>query len=187
MIINIRGTSGSGKSTLVRRVLECYESKSVFREEKRKQPIGYLYHRTGGKSLAVIGHYESPCGGCDTIPKMEKIFDLVRQSYAAGHDVIFEGLLISADVKRTMELFSEGLPLKVIALDTPIEVCVESINLRRRAKNPDKEDVNPKNTESKHKGVKGSMVKFEAAGMNAVFASRDEAFNIIKQELNLCQ
>ena len=105
-IINIRGTSGSGKSTLARRIMEQYPHRVVFRREGRKQPIGYLYQRdaspnTKGRQLAVIGHYETPCGGCDTIQKMDDIFQLVRDSHEAGHDVLFEGLLISADMKRT--------------------------------------------------------------------------------------
>lgn len=186
MIINIRGTSGSGKTTLVRKILELYGSKTAYKQEGRKQPIGYVYRRNGeGRSLAVIGHYETACGGCDTISKMEQIFELVRQSHAAGHDVLFEGLLISADVNRTAALHTDGLPLLVVALDVPLQTCLDSINIRRRVKNPDAPDVPSKNTESKHKGVKMSMKRLEADGVNGVTLDRDGAFERIKQELGL--
>lgn len=186
MIINIRGTSGSGKTTLVRKLLESYGSKIAFKEEGRKQPIGYLYHRRPGeegRSLAVIGHYETACGGCDTINKMEKIFELVRYSHEQGHDVVYEGLLISADVNRTAALHQEGLPLLVVALDVPLDVCLASVNERRRAKKPDAEDVNPKNTESKHKGVQQSMKRLKGLGVSGVWADRDGALALIRKEL----
>lgn len=186
MIINIRGTSGSGKSTLVRRVVELYGSRISYKEPGRKQPIGYTYNRRGeGRPLAVIGHYETPCGGCDTIPKMDRIFELVRQAHAQGQDVIFEGLLIAADVNRTVALHTDGLPLRVIALDVPLEVCLDSVNQRRRAKNPDKPDVNPKNTKSKHKGVKASVERLRSAGVQVEWADREAAFEAIRRELGI--
>lgn len=213
MIINIRGTSGSGKTTLVRRVIELYGSKIAFKEPDRKQPIGYLYARKlgdKGKSLAIIGHYETTCGGCDTISKMEKIFELVRTATAAGHDVIYEGLLISADVVRTAALHQDGLPLKVIALDVPLEVCLDSVNGRRQrayqerlarvtAENEvlaakgrkllelpeERGDVNPANTASKFKGVQQSMKRLLDLGINAQLADRDAAFQLIREELSI--
>lgn len=190
MIINIRGTSGSGKSTLVRNVLACYESRTVFKEPSRRQPIGYLYHRRKtlgqpGRSLAVVGHYETACGGCDTIPNLERTFELVRQSHAAGHDVLFEGLLISSEVNRTVALHTDGLPLQIIALDTPLDICIESINQRRWAKNPDKPPVATKNTTSKHRAVELSMKRFKEAGLDACWLSRMLALDHVKKELGL--
>lgn len=193
MIINIRGTSGSGKSTLARKVMALYGNRVAYKREGRKQPIGYLYRRppnsphqvSAGRGLAVIGHYETPCGGCDTIQKMDDIFQLVRDADAQGHDVLFEGLLISADMKRTLALHEEGLDLKVIALDVDIDTCIASVNERRWAKSPDKPGVNPKNTISKHKGVKSSMKKLGEAGVPATFCNRDEALLLIRELLHV--
>lgn len=193
MIINIRGTSGSGKSTLVRKLMSCYDQKVAYKEEGRRQPIGYVLSRPSGRSLAVIGHYETTCGGCDTISKMEHIFELVKKSASLGMDVVFEGLLISADVNRTVELWkwvedyggpSDGSML-VVALDVPLQVCLDSVNARRHARNPDLPPVNPRNTESKHKGVQQSMRRLEAAGVPAVSLDRDAALARIKAELGL--
>lgn len=211
MIVNIRGTSGSGKTTLVRRVLELYRSKSAVRIPDRKRPIGYIYqHPAGGRPLAVIGHYETACGGCDTITDQDHIYELVRKSHAAGMDVLYEGLLISAEVNRAVKLHQDGLPLLVVALDTPLDVCLASINQRRQAdfdrrlekaeaENSEraakgrklielpepKGEVNPKNTASKFSGVKTSMKRLDEAGVRAVWADRDGGLEIIKKELGL--
>lgn len=189
MIINIRGTSGSGKSTLVRRVMELYGGpKVVYREEGRKQPIGYALHRAQGvpgRPLGLIGHYETACGGCDTVPKMDRIFELVREAHANGMDVLFEGLLISADFNRTYALHADGLPLLVVGLDVPLDVCLDSVNQRRWAKNPNKPPVNPKNTESKWKGTKNTMKKLQEHGVDARWADREGAFKIIRGALDV--
>lgn len=211
MIVNIRGTSGSGKTTLTRKVMELYRGKSAVKVKDRKRPIGYIYqHPAGGRPLAVIGHYETACGGCDTITDQDHIYELVRQSHGAGMDVLYEGLLISAEVNRAVKLHEDGLPLLVVALDTPLELCLTSINQRRQAdfdrrlakieaenvergargrkllELPEpKGDVNPKNTASKFSGVKTSMKRLDEAGVRAVWADRDQGLEIIKKELGL--
>lgn len=185
MIINIRGTSGSGKSTLVRKVAALYPRRFPVKIEGRRQPIGYIHTRPNGRSLALIGHYETPCGGCDTITSQDEIYTRVRAAHEQGMDVLYEGLLISADANRVIALHQDGLPVRVIALDTPLDVCLASVNERRWAKNPDKPPVNPKNTESKFKGVQSSMKRLEAAGLDARWASRDGAFELIKEWLEL--
>lgn len=211
MIINIRGTSGSGKTTLARAVMACYPSKAAVKVPDRKRPIGYIYqHPAGGRPLAVIGHYETACGGCDTITDQDHIYELVRKSHDNGMDVLYEGLLISAEVNRAVKLHQDGYPLLTVALDTPLEVCLASINERRMADHtkrlakieaenaervargrkllelPEpKGEVNPKNTASKFTGVKGSMRRLEEAGLRAVWADRDGGLRIIKEELGL--
>lgn len=193
-IINIRGTSGSGKSTLVRRVMELYETKAAVRlKEGRKQPIGYILSKSMHNALALVGHYETDCGGCDTIANMDEIYANVRQASFANMDVLFEGLLISADANRIIQLHKDLLAhttVRVIALDTPLELCIESVNNRRRGaaerKGRDyKGDVNPKNTTSKFAGVKSSMKRIEAAGVPCSWESRDSAFELIKREFRL--
>lgn len=214
MIINIRGTSGSGKSTLVRSIKALYHGTTLkFKEEGRKQPVGYSCIRCvppdlPGPPLGLVGHYETDCGGCDTIASMDRIFELALQAHEKGLDVIFEGLLISADVNRTVDLM-KSVPantLHVIALDVPIEECLDSVNARRRGKdlrrwkavNPLAENVtdtpegvtfragvNPKNTISKHKGVKQSCARLVAAGVPVHVLGRVAAYNKIKELLGL--
>lgn len=185
MIINIRGTSGSGKSTLIRRVMERYDRCLSVRVPDRRQPIGYILQEEGRKSLAVVGHYETACGGCDTITSMDTIYDKVRRSHGMGMHVLYEGLLISADFNRAYALHQDQLPLLVIGLDTPLDLCLESVNMRRWAKNPDKPPVNPKNTESKFKGVRSTMKKLQDHGVAAEWHDREGAYQRICQALEL--
>lgn len=214
VIINVRGTSGSGKSTLVRKVTAEYAARTIFKEPDRERPIGYIYSRPEGRNLAVIGHYETDCGGCDTITNMDRIFELVRESAEANLDVLFEGLLISADANRCTALWQwaqeRGIPMLVLALDTPLDLCLASVNGRREAAYQrrlerieaentvkaanghkllplptPKGDVNPKNTESKFKGVLTTMKRLAAAGVPTATLSRDGALERISKELGL--
>jgi len=194
-IITIKGTSGSGKSTLVRKVMGLYRGqKEIFKAPKRRQPLGYVLHRdesvepemNWNNALALIGHYETACGGCDTINTYDKVFELIEEAYGWGHDVLYEGLLLSGDFRRTLALH-EAHPgeLLVIHLNTPLQDCIDSVNARRRAKNPDAEDANPNNTISKFKAINSTMDKLQGAGVRTESCSRDEAYELIKKELEL--
>jgi len=190
VIFNIRGTSGSGKTHLVRRIMDSYGGRTVYREAGRRQPIGYTFARgERGRGLAIIGHYETACGGCDTIPKMERIFELVKASAEQGYDVIFEGLLISADVQRHVDLNSwclnHGQELQVISLTTDLQTCLDSVNARRKARNPDLPPVKEKNTISKFNGVRKSLERLRANQVVVHELTRDQALDHIRAELDL--
>ena len=184
-IINIRGTSGSGKSTIARMVMEhpSYGPREAHYIEGRKRPLYYTL--AGQRPLAVLGHYETACGGCDTIPKMDTIFQLARELHDSGHDVLMEGLLMAADVQRHAALAQEGYPLLVVALDEPLDVCLASVNNRRHARNPDLPPVNPKNTTSKHRGVMLSVGRLKDAGVRVVVSDREGALSRVLTELEL--
>ncbi len=144
MILNIRGTSGSGKSTIVREIMDLYpgnrlrvkRSPSPKTGRQSKNPLCYVLHRhePHGRPLVVVGHYESACGGCDTIPDMDHIFSIVREAHLSSKDVLFEGLLISAEFNRTYALHTDRMPLMVIGLSTPLEECLASVERRRANK-----------------------------------------------------
>jgi phosphoglycolate phosphatase-like HAD superfamily hydrolase len=189
VIINIRGTSGSGKTHLVRQIMAEYPTKLRHKVEGRKQPIGYVMAHPERRSLAIIGHYETACGGCDTIAKMETIFELVKESASRGMDVIFEGLLISADVNRHVDLHQwaqeNGQELEVVALTTELQECLDSVNARRKARNPDLPPVKEKNTISKFNGVKKSLERLRAAEVPVFEGSREEALAHIRGKLGL--
>lgn len=187
VIINVRGTSGSGKSHLTRRVMELYTQRTPFRQkdEKRKQPLGYICTRPGWRPLVVIGHYETACGGCDTISGYERTFDMIREAHRQGNNVYFEGLLLSGDRKFTTQLFETHKTLHIIALDTPIEQCIESINARRREKKgDDAPPVKEENTRSKHKTLLKLMPEFVSLGISAEWKSREDAFIRIQELLS---
>lgn len=143
VIINPRGSGGAGKSEFARRIMALYgwsgrdgtsgTVEPVYRKG-RLRPVSYrLRHPAGGRPLAVIGHYEARSGGCDTIGDLNEIFDVVADNAAAGCDVLFEGLLVSSEVARTVRLAS-AFDLHVLCLDTPFEESVHNFIRRRRAR-----------------------------------------------------
>lgn len=189
MIINIRGTSGSGKTTLVKNIMTRYKTKLTIRntqDPKAKRPIGYMLSNDNKKWLCVVGHYEIACGGCDTIKTPAEIVARVMEAHDLGHDVLFEGAMISTLWKQFADLHSQGYPIEIISLNTPLQVCLDSIMERRRAKSGDKAlPLNPKTTTGKFNSTKATHAKLAAAGIPAVWASREEALDLICQKLGL--
>lgn len=184
MIINIRGTSGSGKSTIIRHLLDEGTDMARFKMPFRKQPYGYSFtHPHLNGRIAVPGHYESACGGCDTLPSYDSIFDRVREGQANCDHVIFEGLLVSEEVKRTQQLHDDGFDLRVILLETPVEVCLASIRARREARGdtrPLKED----NTRNRVATIERSCKKLEDAGVKVFRTDRDGAAALVREWLS---
>lgn len=175
MIINVRGTSGSGKSTLVRAVMSRYSSRTPVVQEGRRQPIGYSLSYPG-RSLFVPGHYETACGGCDTISEMERIFDIVRERAHVDYDVLMEGLLISGDFKRT-SLLLRDFPgqVHVVHLDVPMETCAAGVGERRAARGAEK-PLGPnfqKNLLSKHRAASTSCARLREAGADVFQGDRE--------------
>lgn len=205
MIINLRGTSGSGKSTLTRALMDRYPIKTRVKIAGRKQPIGYILNgaERGGRSgaqpgvpyedlpqLYIPGHYETPCGGCDTITSMDTIYEHVTKAAAQGMDVFFEGLLLSSEFNRTLALAERfgRENLLVIGLDVELQECLDSVNGRRRAKRgEDAPGVNPKNTESKWKATRSVIAKLEAHQVRCEWQGREGALRRVLEELGHAQ
>jgi len=177
MIIQVRGTSGSGKSTLVKNVLAVAHRRTPFKEEGRRQPIGYLASYEVGPTIAIPGHYETACGGCDTVPSMDKVFDLVVKSAAMPGvtHVLFEGLLASEEVRRTVELH-KAFPgqLRVLQLTTEVEDCLASIRARREARG-DARPLKEGNTRNRVAVIDRACVRLREAGVAVIRADRDDA------------
>lgn len=172
-IVNIRGTSGSGKSTLVRRVMELIGPRTAEFDRGRRQPLYYRLPRpeVAGRDVVVLGHYETACGGCDTITELDMSFRLAREQAAAGNHVIMEGLLLSGEVRRTIELHywaqANGAALHVIRLTTPIEQCVANVQ-QRRTDRGDERPLNPKNTLAKERTVQTVTKRLREAGVDVI-------------------
>lgn len=187
-IINIRGTSGSGKSTLVKNIMARYKHKLTIRnpDPAKKRPMGYLVSNDNKKWLAIVGHYEIACGGCDTIKTYAEVMAKVTEAYELGYDVLFEGAVLSTLWKPFVELYQGGYPLEIISLNTPLKVCLESVMMRRREKSgDDAKPLNPKTTTGKFNSTKSTHAKITAAGVPGVWASREEAEQLICERLGL--
>lgn len=177
MILNPRGTSGSGKSTVVRRLLPSYLGIQQIFEDGRRQPIATMYSKglNGARPLFVPGHYNTACGGCDTIKTPDKVYELIRAAVKGeGCNVIFEGIIIQDDTRRLLELNAEN-PVNVIELSTPIEQCLAGIQSRRDARK-DERPLNPKNTVGRAVRVHKICDKLRAGGLTIPYLDRDAAY-----------
>ncbi len=196
MIINLRGTSGSGKSFIVRRVMELYASThSSFasdltehllasldpKVERRRQPLSYLCKADGHSSLFVPGHYETPCGGCDTITKPDDVYTLIHDAAGIGHDVLFEGIMVQDDVNRAVALNKQHRML-VIRLKTPMEICLASVQ-KRRDERGDTRPFKTKNTIDRDKRVRRSMDRLRLQGVETKALDREEAYTTCAEAL----
>lgn len=182
-IVNIRGTSGSGKSTIARAIMALYTTHAPMRVRDRRQPIAYLCSRPLHRPLVVVGHYETDCGGTDTINGMDEIYSHVRAAARNGYNVLFEGLLSSAEKNRAIALHNDGFDLHVLHIDIPLEECVKSVEARRQGAYERKlaagksveppQPLNPKNTQSKWTGTRTTMRRLAEAGVKCYAGDRD--------------
>lgn len=146
----------------------------------RKKPLYYQSVRYCS-DIFVLGHYESACGGCDTIGSARHVFDLTQtilQKYK-GADypptvIIQEGLLLSEDVKWSSQLQD----LRVIFLTTPTERCIEQIK-GRRAEAGNEKPLNTANTVNRVPVIERARVKLNEMGVLCRRASSDQAAGII--------
>lgn len=191
-ILNIRGTSGSGKSHLIREVMARYGAREPYRIEGRKQPLGYMCHRQQhGKPLFVMGHYETACGGCDTITQgYNYIYGFIRNTIEQGYDVIYEGLIMQNEMARAVQLHTDYPgQFTVILLNTPLAECIQSVVARRqeRADKRGKEPApfNPANTEGSFKSTLNQRPRFKDAGVDFRHLSREDALRDVLSILGL--
>lgn len=179
MIIQVRGTSGSGKSTVVRKVKDALEEWTPVFKDGRKKPLYYL-RPDPIEPLVVLGHYESPCGGGDTIGSARKIYELIRDlktGILSPAAVLVEGLLLSEDVKWTTNL-AEDYAVSALFLTTEIETCLQRIRGRRvAAGNP--KPLSETNTANRVKTIERARGKLLEAGVYCRRAAADQAPNVI--------
>jgi hypothetical protein len=174
-IINLRGISGSGKSTIVVQVMDLYAERTPLMIEGRKRPIGYVLRHDSRATLYVPGHYETACGGCDTIKTPDQAYELVRAAVAEHRDVMYEGIMVQDDVRRAVELNKEH-KLLVIALTTSVKDCLAGVQARRDARGDERErELNPKNTISRARSVENKIPRLKAGGVEVLRLSREEA------------
>jgi predicted alpha-1,6-mannanase (GH76 family) len=166
MMINLRGTSGAGKSTVLTTFKSMVnaagiEVTPVFREGRR-QP--WFYSAPAPRPWRLLGHYESPCGGCDTIKTVDEVYDLVRAGVLGGEAVLFEGIMVQDDVRRAVAFHKEFGDMVVIGLTTDIETCLSAIRDRRVARG-DTRPLNEKNTRGRAASLERTLRRLEEGGV----------------------
>jgi energy-coupling factor transporter ATP-binding protein EcfA2 len=181
-ILNIRGTSGSGKSTLARTVMSLYPVIKRQFVERRRHPISLLLSGAANRRpLFVLGDYGTACGGGDTVSNRDQAFQLLTQARDRDFDVLFEGLVHSDEVRRTVALF-RGQPGLVVQLNTAIELCIERVR-QRRAVAGNFRPLNESNTRTRAQAIEHACARLQAANVPVMKMCVDDAFCEIRQLL----
>lgn len=181
MIIQIRGTSGSGKTTVMKAVMANFQWSTIY-QTGRKQPLYYYSKTKTGRPLIALGHYESACGGCDTIGSAAQVAELVKSLTQAGPDriILSEGLLLSEDTK-----WSSLMPdLHIVYLTTPIEQCISQIK-SRRAEAGNNKPLNESNSRNRVKVIDRSRIKLMSTAV-CRRAPASQAAKIIRDWIDQC-
>lgn len=159
LILQIRGTSGSGKTTAMKRLLELINPKPVKMSPNGKRVRAYRGSYRG-YSVVVLGDYTIGAGGCDTIPKIDEVIELVREYSKPKTIVAFEGLLLAHSWGAMGEFAHEkyGEAYVNAFLDTPVETCFARV-LQRRAEKGD--DTPPERYEKIQRNVYADFHRVE--------------------------
>lgn len=167
MFISIRGTNGSGKTTLVRNLIKQSKHEEAVYKERRKRPAYNIYNIILGVNTklryATMGHYDTACGGCDTINKADTVLEWAKEAFEFHKvdAVLSEGMIISKDVSRITQLPE---PV-IIYLNLPLGECFQGVYDRRVAKgDTEKAKTPPKTLEGNFKGVDSACRRLKAAG-----------------------
>lgn len=142
IVINLRGPGGSGKTSTIREFADIHGGWFPIYSGERQGKTRVLPPRILGYETAdgirVVGSYEVNCGGCDTIKEQQTIEDLVEAWADEGHDVVFEGLLVSSVFGRWQgfchRLEAKGHTYVWAFINTPFDTCVERILHRNGGK-----------------------------------------------------
>lgn len=174
MIIQVRGTSGSGKTWVMRQVMKLYGPWEPFYVVGRRKP--YFY--TNQSDIAVLGHYESVCGGCDNIGSSPEIYEAIQ--YCPAQVILCEGLLLGEDFNWTTKMEEP----RVIFLHTPIPKCLEQIEQRRAEAGKDKTFDRIK-VQTRHNSIDRCRERLESAGVECRRASSNQAVRIIQTWIDM--
>lgn len=180
MIINLRGTNGSGKSTIVRALLSANPHKLCYGVLGPRYPEAYaITLPKRNRLIYLLGPYLTPTGGMDVVQPYDLIPGLISK-YAVKGDVIFEGVLISKSKGAVGEHLEQwGKNAVLIFLDTPLQVCIDSVQ-KRRSTRGDERTLNPHNLTEAFKGCQ--RVRKTLLGedkLRVLDTSRDKAYELI--------
>lgn len=184
MLISLRGTNGSGKGTVIN---------AFFAENKAKPIHGILGPRLPeayevrvakvAKPVFVLGPYQVPTGGCDRILPFDLIPEMITRYAKRGH-VLFEGVIVSSvygQVGKLMEGYKDQAVM--LFLDTPLEVCVERVGLRR-GKRADSRPFDSTNLARKYHACQRIKARAEKEKLIRVMeASSEQAHKVITKLL----
>lgn len=185
-IVLLRGTSGAGKTYVAQQVLkQLGPYTSTYTLGPKDKLAGYAW-----PSVALLGRYETACGGCDALSwkgASDEIEALALRCAAGGRAVLLEGLIVSNWGDARVQRF--GPSFVILHLTTPLEVCLDAINARRRARADAKgtpyAPVDTDNTTRKHASLLSSSERQARLGVRVEYVDRPAALVRTRELLGL--
>lgn len=163
LIVKLHGTSGAGKSTVAYEIMQMYPAYGTI--ERDDKVVGHSVS-IDLKPLHILGRYTTQCGGCDTL-KADQQIALLNDMAPQGH-VFYEGLLSSEYYGRLGTASEQYGDRHVFAfLDTPIDLCIERVILRR-LKAGNAKPLDETNTRARIKKIASLKAKLERMGRRVV-------------------
>lgn len=176
---NLRGTNGSGKTFVARALIKETGAEPCEYSEKGKirSYLGYLHSQEPDghfkHPIVILGSYAAQCGGCDTIPSVGIVANMLR-SYMLDPKmqrglVFYEGLMIShmiGTVGNAARAF--GYDHVMGFLTTPLDVCIARVRARREERGADGAGFDPKNIIADHPRVRSARQNAMNQGFTVV-------------------
>lgn len=184
MIIDIRGTNGSGKSHPIHEILKAYPSQKWMLPEHAGEEVTYTL--VEALDLAIVGTYDTQCGGADGVTKQDAITNALRLLHPIYKTVIVEGSIVASVYARWEALAREvNDDYWFWFLDTPVEVCISSV-LERRTSKGNMKPFDPHQTLiPRHEAILRLKDRLVAAGRNVAVLSRDTIGFALLQRIKL--
>lgn len=177
---NLRGTNGSGKTHVARALLaEMNAEPCEYFGRKIRSYIGTWEQWR----VVVFGSYETQCGGCDTIPSVKIVAEMLQDYMSRpGVDLVFyEGLMIShmiGTVGAVAKTFGNRHAMGF--LNTPLGVCIDRVRARRVERGADGAGFDPRNIIADHPRVLGARRNAIAQGFKVCDVEYSAAFDHTK-------
>lgn len=173
MIIQIRGTSGSGKTWAMRQVMQQLGHWKEHHLPGRRKPAFYTQGR-----IAILGHYENVCGGCDTFKNYGQLHEALDAALGLERSVILEGLMLSDDVQQTLKMHSAYGGVRAIYLAVNLTDCIARVK-ERRAERGQGPEFNEEKLKNRQAQIERTKPRLDAAGILTRRAAARQAPGLI--------
>lgn len=197
-VVLLKGTSGSGKTYIAEQIIKDLEDMAdevrTFGLGPKDKLGGTAYRSKGGLRTAILGRYESACGGCDAMSWKGAADDIeaaIMELTSEGYDVFFEGLIVATwGVDRMIRVGNLlNTNFTVVHLTTPLETCISSVESRRAARaaaeGKELKPLDPANTASKHKSLQSTTRMQRSRGVQVEELDRASALVRVRALLEL--
>ncbi len=162
-LVQVRGASGAGKTMLARALMDGLGTPQRWKVPGRREPIALTFPKPV-RPLCVVGHYGVQCGGADTIKDKQQCYDVARRALGEGFDVLVEGIFLTVELHRTVALAGDGVDRHDVFINLPIDVCTESVMLRREAAGKERREL--KEMGNFHRRVMRTRTRLLEAGID---------------------